>query len=455
MTRPTLTGTPDAVPTIELDDLLDGGDLELIDRWLGHVDVVRISEELSRLPREKRAVPFRLLSKDRALEVFELLDPSLQQELLDGLRDSNVRHLFEGLDPDDRARLTEEMPAKVTRRLLAGLSANERRLTSTLLGYPPDSAGRLMSPEVASLRAGMTAREALERLRVVGRSAETIYALPVTDDRRRLVGALGLRDLVLADPSAEVGDLMDTKVYSARVDTDQEEASRLIREADLLALPIVDTEDRLVGIVTVDDAMEVLEEEDTEDLARTGGAEPLRRPYLATSVIQVARSRIVWLLVFIAAGAVTVNVLAAFESTLEAAVTLTFFIPLVIGTAGSTGAQSATTITRAVAVGELRLDDLRGVALREGVTGLLLGAALGLLAFGPIAVLVEPRIATVVSLTLGVACAFSALIGSALPLLAKRVGIDPAVMSVPLISAIIDGSGLLAYFLIAGAILGL
>ena len=162
-----------------------------------------------------------------------------------------------------------------------------------------------------------------------------------------------------------------------------------------------------------------------------------------------------WLLVFIAAGAVTVRVLAAFESTVQAAVTLTFFVPLVIGTAGSTGAQSATTITRAMAVGELRLDDLRGVVVREGATGLLLGAVLGLLAFGPIAVLVEPKIATIVSLTLGVACTFSAFIGSALPLLARRVGLDPAVMSVPLISAIIDGSGLLAYFLIAGAILGL
>ena len=172
VTRPTLTGTPDAVPTVELDDLVADGDLELIDRWLGQADVVQIADELSRLPREQRAVPFRLLGKDRALEVFELLDPSLQQELLEGLRDANVRQLFEGLDPDDRARLTEEMPAKVARRLLAGLSPNERRLTATLLGYPEDSAGRLMSPEVASLRAGMSAAEALERLRRIGRSAE-------------------------------------------------------------------------------------------------------------------------------------------------------------------------------------------------------------------------------------------------------------------------------------------
>ena len=454
VTRPTLSGTPDAVPAIEPGEILGGEDLDLMDRWLAQADTVDIADELTRLDAAHRAVPFRLLARDRALEVFELLDPSIQQELLDGLRDTNVRQLFEEMDPDDRARLTEEMPAKVARRLLAGLSPNERRLTATLLGYPEDSAGRLMSPEVASLRVAMSAGEALDRLRRIGRSAETIYALPVTDDRRRLVGALGLRDLVLADPKTSIGQLMDPEVYSARVDTDQEEVARLIREADLLALPIVDGEDRLVGIVTVDDAMEVLEEEETEDIARAGGAEPLRRPYLGTSVLGLARSRILWLVVFIGAGAITVNVLAYFEATLEAVVTLALFVPLVIGTAGNTGAQSATTITRALAVGEVRLEDLPGVVVREGSTGLLLGAALAAVTFGPIALLVEPAIASVVGLTLLAACTLASVIGSALPLVAKRLGLDPAVMSVPLITALIDASGLIVYFLVAAVILG-
>ncbi len=455
MTRPTLTGTPDAVPTVDLDGLVAGGDLELIDRWLGHVDVVRIAEELSRLPREQRAVPFRLLGKDRALEVFELLDPSLQQELLEGLREANVRHLFEGLDPDDRARLTEEMPAKVATRLLAGLSLNERRLTATLLGYAEDSAGRLMSPEVASLRAGMSVADALDRLRRVGASAETIYALPVTDDRRRLVGALGLRDLVLAEPDASVGDLMDTAVFSARVDADQEVVARLIREADLLALPIVDHEDRLVGIVTVDDAMEVLEEEETEDSARSGGAEPLGRPYLATSVMQIARSRVLWLLLLIVAATLTVNVLQVFEDTLNDVVALALFIPLVIGTGGNTGAQAATTVTRALAVGEVRFDDLRVILLREARVGLLLGAMLSALALGPAWLVAGRDIGIVVSLTLLAVCTLAALIGSILPLVASRVGVDPAVMSAPIITTLVDASGLIVYFLIARAVIGM
>ena len=312
-----------------------------------------------------------------------------------------------------------------------------------------------MSPEVASLPVGLTAAQALDRLRRMGRSAETIYALPVTDDRRRLIGALGLRDLVLAEPDTPIAELMDPDVYSARVDADQEEVARLILEADLLALPIVDSEDRLVGIVTVDDAMEVLEEEETEDVARSGGAEPLRRPYLATSILQLARSRITWLIVFIAAGAITVQVLAAFESTLAEVVALAFFVPLVIGTAGNTGAQSATTITRALAVGEVRLEDLAPVVGREVTTGLLLGSVLAVVAAVPIGVLVEPAIGLVVGLTLLTACTLASLIGSTLPLVAKRIGLDPAVMSVPLITAIIDSSGLVVYFLYASLVLGL
>lgn len=455
MTRPTLSGTPDFVPAFDPNELLTGTDLELMDRWLAQADPVVIAEELERLPRERRAVPFRLLAKDRALEVFEQLDPSVQQDLLEGLRDANVRQLFEEMDPDDRARLTEEMPATVARRLLAGLSPNERRLTSTLLGYPEDSAGRLMSPEVASLREGMTAGEALDRLRRIGRSAETIYALPVTDDRRRLVGALGLRDLVLADAGTPIRELMDTDVYSARVDADQEEVARLMLEADLLALPIVDAEDRLVGIVTVDDAMEILEEEETEDVARAGGAEPLGRPYLATSIMQVARSRIVWLLFLIVAATLTVNVLQVFERTLNQAVTLALFIPLVIGTGGNTGSQAATTITRALAVGEVRLNDLWVVILREARVGLLLGTMLAALAFGPAWWFAGREIALVVSVTLVVVCTLAAFIGSLLPLVARRIGVDPAVMSAPFITTLVDASGLVVYFLVARAVLGL
>lgn len=444
-------------------DLVAARDIERLNDWLATAGTLEIAEELARLDPAERAIPFRLLPKDRALEVFEALDPVFQQELLEGLREEGVRQLFEEMDPDDRARLVDEMPAKVARRLLAGLSPHERALTSKLLGYPDNSAGRVMSPEVANLRANMTAAEALERLRRIGGSAETIYALPVTDDHRRLVGAMGLRDLVLADPGTKVGDLMDTDVYSARVDEDQEAVARLMLEADLLALPIVDAEGRLVGIVTVDDAMQILEEEQTEDVARAGGSEPLTHPYLSVSVLGIARSRVVWLLVLIVAATLTVNVLATFEDSLARVVALALFIPLVIGTGGNTGSQSATTITRALAVGEVRGTDVALVVLREVRVGFLLGAMLATIAFIPALLFVNLRtaegefaqqVALVVSLTLLIVCTLATLVGSLLPLLARRLGFDPAVMSAPFITTLVDATGLVVYFLIAKVVLG-
>ena len=445
-------------------DLVASRDMEALNDWLAEASTIEVADELARLDPADRAIPFRLLPKDRALEVFEALDPIHQQELLEGMRETSVLQLFEDMDPDDRARLVDEMPAKVAKRLLAGLSPHERALTATLLGYPENSAGRVMSPEVANLKANQSVGEALDRLRRVGEAAETIYALPVTDDQRRLVGALGLRDLVLADPSAKVGDLMDTDVYSAHVDEDQEAVARLIQEADLLALPIVDAEKRLVGIVTVDDAMQILEEEQTEDVARAGGAEPLAHPYLSVSLFGLARSRIVWLLVLIVAATLTVNVLAYFEDELATVVALAMFIPLVIGTGGNTGAQAATTVTRALAVGEVRGSDVARVVLREARVGLLLGAMLAVIAFVPAMIFVnilsvQPelarQIALVVSLTLLVVCTLATTIGALLPLLARRVGVDPAVMSAPFITTLVDASGLVVYFVVAGVVLNL
>ena len=445
-----------------LEELVESGDIERLNDRLNELNTVEIAEELARLDVEQRAVPFRLLAKDRAIEVFETLDPADQQALLDSLRDERVVQLFEDMDPDDRARLVDEMPAKVARRLLGGLSPWERALTSTLLGYPEDTAGRIMSPEYVSLRAGMSAEQAIEKVRRAGRSAETVYALPVTDDQRRLIGALGLRDLVLAEPDQRVGDLMETDVYSARVDDDQETVARLIGEANLLALPIVDTEQRLVGIVTVDDAIAVLEEEETEDIARTGGAEPVGRPYFTVSVFRLARTRIVWLFLLILAAGLTAGVLKLFESDIARIVQLALFIPLLIGTGGNTGAQSATTVVRALAVGEVRFEDLPRVVAREARVGLMLGLGLGAVAFLPVfafLTLVDTTeyarsIAIIVSVSIVTICTYASTVGSLLPILAGRVGLDPAVLSAPSITTIVDASGLVIYFLIAKVVLG-
>ena len=442
------------MPTLE--ELVESGDIERLNDRLNEMNTVEIAEELARLDPEQRAVPFRLLAKDAPSRSSRRSTRPTSRRCSTACETSAWSSCSRRCDPDQPARLVDEMPAKVARRLLAGLSAWERALTATLLGYPEDTAGRIMSPEYVSLRAGMSAEQALDKVRRAGSSAETVYALPVTDDQRHLIGAIGLRDVVMAEPDQRIGDLMETEteVYSARVDDDQEVVARLIGEADLLALPIVDTENRLVGIVTVDDAIEILEEEETEDIARSGGSEPVRRPYLSVSVFRLARTRIVWLLLLIVAASLTVSVLDYFQLALETVVTLSLFIPLLIGTGGNTGAQSATTVVRALAVGEVRFEDLPRVVGREARVGLMLGVGLGLIAFVPVSLLFGTPMGAVVSLSVATICTFASTVGSLLPLLAGRLGLDPAVLSAPFITTIVDTSGLVIYFLIAKAILG-
>ena len=445
----------------QLDRLLRAGSWDEAHRELARGRPFDVAEELTRLAGPQRAVAFRLLPKDLALEVFEALDAPAQGELLTELREEPVRELIAQLDPDDRVELLDELPAKVVNKLLADLSPHERRLTTALLGYPDEAVGRVMSPEYVALKAGMSAVDALERVREVGSAAETVYTLPVIAEDRRLIGVTSLRQVVLARPETLVAQLMSRPI-SASALTDQETAARLLQEADLLALPIVDAEDRLVGVFTFDDAMEVLEGEETEDAARTGGAEPLRRPYLMAGVLQVARSRAMWLLVLMVAATLTVAVLQAFEAELEAVVVLALFVPMLIGTDGNSGAQAATTVTRAIAVGEVRFRDLGRVLAREARVGTLLGAMLAAVALpaGTLFLLLRGedladgvRVAAVLSVSLIAICALAATMGALMPMLAKRVGIDPAVVSAPFITTTVDATGLVIYFLVAKALL--
>jgi magnesium transporter len=446
----------------QLDRMLREGRWDETRRELATMRSFDLAEELTRLDRTHRALAFRLLPKDLALAVFEALDPPVQGELLEGLREEAVREFVARLDPDDRVELLEELPAKVVNKLLADLSPHERRLTTELLGYPPDAVGRVMSPEYVALKPTMSAAEALDRVRAVGEAAETVYTLPVIAEDRRLTGVTSLRQVVLAPSDTQVAHLMAEPI-SASALTDREEAARLLQEADLLALPIVDAEDRLVGVFTFDDAMEVLEGADTEDAARIGGAEPLSVPYLVASVWHIARTRAMWLLVLMVAATLTVLVLNTFEAELETVVVLALFVPLLIGTGGNAGAQAATTVTRAIAIGEVRFRDLARVLGREARVGVLLGTMLALVAFvaGTVFILAtrglgladSSRIAGVLSLSLIGICALAATAGALMPMLAKRVGIDPAVVSAPFITTTVDATGLVIYFLVARALL--
>lgn len=435
--------------------LLEDQDLAGALEWLETQPAYSIADEIARMDAVESVITFRLLDKDRALEVFEELDPVDQQQILEGLRDQAFGDLVEGMDPDDRARMLGEVPAKVARRVLAGLSAHERHMTAALLGYPEGSVGRYMTPETVALQQNLTVSQALEVVRRRGANAETIYTLPVVDTGRRLTGIVELRELVLSDPDRHVAELVVTEPPSARATDPAEDAARLMRETNALDLPVVDSEDRLVGLLTIDDAVEVIEAADTEDVARQSGAEPLERHYMSAGVFEVSRKRVVWLMLLLVAATLTVSVTQAFEDELATATQLALFIPLLIGTGGNSGAQAATAAVRALAVGEVRTSDLLRVIWRECRTGLLLGAMLAVLGLLVGALFVGWKIAVVVAITLVVICMWAATVGGTMPLLAKKLRIDPAVVSAPMVTTLVDATGLIIYFTTAKIILGI
>ena len=438
----------------DLEDALSAQDLPRLLDVLATMSTSEIILALARLSLKQRALVYRLLPKDTALEVFEGLDATLQGDLVRGLQDEEVAAVFAALDPDDRVSLLDELPASVATRLLHGLPRDERELTAAVLGYPHGSIGRRMSPEYVTTRPDLTACQSLERVRERLTDAETVYTLPVLDGQRRLVGIVSLRDLMRADPDTLVEQLLQ-EPHSAPATEDAETEARRCAELKLLALPIVDAESRLVGILTVDDALRVLEEADSEDQARIGGSEPLRRPYLSTPVRSIVRSRVVWLLVLAIGATLTVQVLEVFEETLEQMVVLSLFIPLLIGTGGNAGNQAATTITRALALEDVRPRDILRVLARELRVGLSLGLLLGSVGLLVATWAYGAAIGAVIGLTLLSICTMAATVGGIMPLVARVVRADPAVFSNPFITTFVDASGLVIYFLIATAVLQL
>lgn len=438
-----------------LNGLLDRHDLAGARRWLDARPPHVIADELARLDGAAAGVPFRLLDRDRAVAVFGELDPVHQHIILGGLRDEEFPELVEAMDPDDRARMLREASPMVAARVLAALSPHERQMTDVLLGYPAGSVGQIMTPEVVALPRRFTAGQALQVVRDTGAYAETIYTLPVVDPGGGLVGVTGLRDIVFSPADRPVLELIDTGVPRVCATDPAERVARLMRETNALALPVVDDQDRFVGLLTIDDAVEVIEAADTEDVTRQAGSGPWPGHYMAVSVWRLARSRAPWLLLLIVASVLTVNVLQVFEATLEAVTALAFFIPLLVGTGGNAGAQAASAAVRAIAVGELRGSDLPAVIWREARVGLLLGVLLAVVGLAVGTVLAGGEIALVVGLSLVLVCAWAATVGATMPMLAERLRIDPAVVSAPMVTTLVDATGLIIYFVIAHAVLNL
>ncbi|MEU4315588.1 magnesium transporter [Nocardia sp. NPDC024068] len=438
-----------------LQDVVERHRVDAALHWLDTHPPHVIADELARMDAVEAGVAFRLLDKDLALAVFEELEPVDQQQILQGLRDQNFRELVERMAPDDRARMLREAPAKVAKKALAGLSPRERRMTAALLGYPEGSVGRFMTPEVVAIPGTLTVAEALRTVRIKGGNAETVYTLPVVDVGRRLRGIVDLRELVLSGPDTMVADLVVTEPAFVRATDSAEKAARLMRETNDINMPVVDSEDRLVGLLTIDDAVEVIEAADSEDVAKQAGSAPWEGHYMAAGVFQLARYRALWLMLLLVAATLTVSVTGFFEATLEQAAQLALFIPLLIGAGGNAGAQAATACVRAVAVGEVRGGDLFKVIWRECRVGLVLGTMLAVVGVGIGGLFVGPRVAVVVGITLVLICAWAATIGGTMPLLAKRLRIDPAVVSAPMVTTLVDATGLIIYFTTAKLVLGI
>jgi len=439
---------------IELKEALNQGHVSEIARWLEGKAPHDIAEEFTRLDAVNSALVWRVLRRDRALAVFEELDSTQKQELLAGMRDQAFRETLESMDPDDRARMLGEAPATFVHRVLQGLSPKERAMTASLLGYPEGSVGRVMSPEVVTVPENTPVGEILDVVRRKGHDAETIDILAVVDGARKMVGLLGLSQVVMASNDL-TADIADREAPSIAVIDEAERAARLVQETNRLGLLVLDSEERVLGVLTVDDALEVIEEADTEDVARQAATLPSSGHYLSASPVRLAGLRVVWLLILIVASTLTVSVLQIFEGSLEAVTALALFIPLLVGTGGNVGAQAATSAVRALAVGEVRPSDALRVSWRESRVGVLLGVVLGSLAFGAGSLVAGWGVGTTVGISVVLVCIWAATVGAVMPLMAKALNIDPAVISAPLVTTLVDATGLVIYFLVAGAVLGL
>ena len=430
---------------------------------LATMNAADIAALIVQLEDQKIPLLFRLLPKELAAETFVEMENEDQELLIRGFSDNELKEVLDELFVDDAVTLVEEMPANVVKRILKQTDPEMRKTINQILRYPENSAGSLMTTEYVSLRPSMTVEESILRIRRQGVDKETIYTCYVTEGRK-LVGLVTVKDLLLAESDdILIKDIMLTNLISVTTHTDQEEVAKMLAKYDFLALPVVDKENRMVGIVTFDDAIDVLEEETTEDMEIMGGMLPSEKTYLRSSVWELFKNRIPWLMLLMVTATFTGMIITAFEGALAAQVALTAFIPMLMGTGGNSGSQSSVTVIRALSLDELRLMDLPRVIWKELRTAILCGSALAIVCFLKIwlvdgLLLGNPNITfmvdAVVCLALLVTVVTAKLIGAALPLLAKAVKLDPAVMASPFITSIVDAVSLLVYFLFAKMLLG-
>lgn len=423
-----------------------------------------INDIIDELSDEKSFLIYRLLPKELAAEVFVEMDSDKQEYLINFFSDSQLKDVFDELYYDDTADIIEEMPASVVKRILKVVSPDMRKAVNELLKYPDDSAGSIMTTEFVRLKKSFTVRDSLEIIRSVGVNKETIYTCYVTDDKNHLIGIVTAKDLLLSDLDQSIDEIMEENVIYVNTLEDTEQIVLMFGKYDFLALPVVDTENRLVGIITVDDAFDVMQEETEEDFSKISGITPNDTEYLKTPVFKLWASRIPWLMILMISATFTGMIISKFENALSALPILTAFIPMLMGTGGNAGSQASVTVIRGISLGQIEFRDFMKVLWKECRVSLLCGVVLGIASIAKVMLVdnmlmknpeVTIFVAVVVGITLLATIVSAKLIGCALPLLAKKIGLDPAVMASPLITTLIDTVSLLVYFYFATLILNI
>ena len=421
---------------------------------MNHVDVAAYMDEMEN---EESLKLFRILPKDMAANVFANLEIEDQQYIIQSLSDREAGNIIDNLMADDATDLLEEMPANVVRRILSNAQPETRADINHLLRYPEDSAGSIMTTEYVDLKEGMTVAEAIDRIRRIGLDSETVNICYVVTGERVLVGTVALRYLLIMKPEQIIGEIMNTNVISIGTMTDQEEAARLFQKYDFTAMPVVDNETRMVGIITIDDVLDILEEETTEDIEKMAAILPTDKPYLRTGVFETYRTRIPWLLLLMISATFTGAIIRSFEDALATYVVLTAYIPMLMDTGGNAGSQASVSIIRGLSLGEVEFSDLLSALWKEIRVAAVCGVTLSAVNFVKLLLLdrLALPVAAVICLTLVIVVLVAKTVGCLLPMLAKRAGFDPAVMASPMITTIVDALSLLAYFALATSLLHL
>ena len=439
----------------ELTALLESRHMKELKAYLEQLNEVDVAAFLEELPQKELAMLFRLLSKEQAAEVFAHLDIDRQEHIINSITDAELSDIIEELYVDDAVDLLEELPSNVVKRVMRNAKGETRALINQFLKYPENSAGSIMTAEFIDLKKGMSVGQSFDRIRKVGAGMETIYTCFVTSADRKLEGVVTVKDLLLTDYDKKIAEIMDGQVVFAVTTDDQEEVAELFSKYDLLIVPVVDHERRLVGIVTVDDVLDVIEKEATEDIEKMAAIVPTEKPYMKNSVFELWKARIPWLLLLMISATFTGMIITGFEAALEAYVALTAFIPMLMDTAGNSGSQSSVTIIRGMSLNEIAFRDLFKVLWKEMQVAVLCGVTLAAANFVKLMLFdrVSVPVALVVCLTLVVTVFAAKTVGCLLPMLSKRLGFDPAVMSSPFITTIVDAISLLIYFQFATVIL--